>query len=157
MTTKRPTPMPDGIECSWCGADHSERDDGRPFDNERGEHFCSKHHRNASNAAVRKLQQAGSANDPHDADDLREHHIIVAWNALAADEREWIGEPGQMLGLTISLEDGRWLALTTDALAEAGRDLDHERPIADVELALRMRHDAYATPDEAAIAAGWIQ
>lgn len=98
-----------------------------------------------------------AANGELDLDDLRDHHVIVAWDALAPDELEWIGEPGEMLGLTISLEDGRWIAVSTQTLAEAGREIDHERPIEDVRLSLWLRHTAYASPNDAARAAGWYE
>jgi len=39
------------IECSWCGA---EIIDGS-FPNRRGEIFCSKYHRQASNEALKRL------------------------------------------------------------------------------------------------------
>lgn len=58
-------PMPDGIECSWCGGDHSERVDGRPFCNREGEKFCSKNHRDASTRALHRLQRRLAEKERH--------------------------------------------------------------------------------------------
>jgi hypothetical protein len=56
MTLVPMRPMPEGIECSWCGSDHSERPNGEPFRNREGEYFCSKNHRTASTRALHRLQ-----------------------------------------------------------------------------------------------------
>ena len=40
-----------GEDCSWCGAAILEEHDLEPFTNRAGEVFCSKSHRQASNAA----------------------------------------------------------------------------------------------------------
>jgi hypothetical protein len=55
-------PMPDGIECSWCGADYSERLGGKPFCNREGETFCCKNHRDASTRALHRLQRRFAEN-----------------------------------------------------------------------------------------------
>ena len=53
--------MPDGIECSWCGSNHSERPEGQPFMNREGERFCCKNHRDASTRALHRLQRRYAA------------------------------------------------------------------------------------------------
>ena len=55
-------PMTGGIECSWCGSDHTERADGRPFKNREGESFCCKNHRDASTRALHRLQRRYAEN-----------------------------------------------------------------------------------------------
>jgi len=49
-------------ECAWCGADRPSvpprcGGDRRWFQNRRGETFCSRSHREESNAALRRLQR----------------------------------------------------------------------------------------------------
>lgn len=49
------THFPMGVDCSWCGSDHTDRPDGKPYRDRGGDPFCSKSHRDASTRALRRF------------------------------------------------------------------------------------------------------
>lgn len=53
-----PSLLPMGVDCSWCGSDHTDHPKGRPYRDKGGEPFCSKAHRDASTRALRRFLES---------------------------------------------------------------------------------------------------
>lgn len=49
--------IPAEFECSWCGSDHTDQPNGKPYANRRGEFFCTKAHRSANARALKQFIQ----------------------------------------------------------------------------------------------------
>lgn len=96
-----------------------------------------------------------AANEHCTDEEIREHRIIRAWDALAPSAREWLGdEPGTMLGITVRTTAG-WVALDCDDLEAIGESLDRGWSTPASEMSRLESSARGETETEAGRARGW--